>query len=656
MRKRFTIGVLLGNAHTSHPKGLIKGICNRVHSEDVKVVFFLGTQTNIFYREMLREDYDYQYNTIYDYAMLGKIDALIIAYGSLCIFREDSSLEEFLSRFGDIPYVLLEDIVPNGRGVHLIADNAGGIRLCVEHLYTKHHCRNICYLSGPKGNQDAMERLASYRDTMEEYGLTVTPEMIEYGTFSGDVEVQVERLLDNNPNLEAIVSANDEMTSGIYKVFKRRGLVAGKDVLITGFDNSDMSRYAVPPLTTVTQDGYRMGWEAIGMALDICCSREVSSRRLMGELVIRESCGCRTEQKRMERSVEKGRDSDLIDIIEDLNSFQRKIWMVPFITRDLMAETDSEKNFFAKAAQCFHSVGAKNLYIYVLKKPLAYHKGEEWRCPTELYLAASCIDGEIVSYERRERPLADYETLWQEQGEVRNSDPQEKGHVFMNFLLYEGVRQYGVLSAEIEPEAISYFFVMALLFGTTLRFLEVGQKERASRRKLKEQNEMLSVVASFDELTGINNRRGLMEELIQFHHKHRGHRAYFLIGDLDHLKQINDTYGHVEGDCAIRTVAGILKEGLDKGGILGRFGGDEFVAIFLQEDGNEKERYISKILAGCREYNENAGKPYYVDISVGVTEFVCGERTDIKEMLQQADESLYRAKKHRRKSVRKEGN
>lgn len=119
--RRYTVGVLIGNAHTSHPRGVIKGICERARGENIKVVFFLGTQTNIFYREMIREDYDYQYNTIYDYAMLGQMDVLIIAYGSLCIFREDSDLNEFLARFPEIPYVLLEDISPEKRGVHLIA-------------------------------------------------------------------------------------------------------------------------------------------------------------------------------------------------------------------------------------------------------------------------------------------------------------------------------------------------------------------------------------------------------------------------------------------------------------------------------------------------------------------------------------------------------
>ncbi len=654
MEKRYTIGVLIGNAHTSHPRGLIKGICDRVKGENLKVIFFLGTQTNIFYRDMKREDYDYQYNTIYDYAMLGQVDVLIIAYGSLCIFREDSDLSEFLAQFGNIPYVLLEDIAPDERGVHIIADNYGGMRKCVEHLIERHHYRNLCFLSGPKGNRDAMERLQAYQDVMKEKGIPVTKSMIRYGTFSENVEEQVELLLDENPQAEAIVSANDEMTVGIYKVLKKRGLEIGKDIAVTGFDNTDMSRYALPTLTTVTQDGYQMGARSIDLALQVCWSESAKSERMEGEFVARESCGCvfRIDQ---DISIEQGCELDLRNMVTDLREFQRKSWMVPFIMRDLVMETENEKHFFARAAQTFHNVGAKNLYIYVLEEPLVYHRGEEWKGPDKLYLAAQCVDSRITSYEERMRPVVIRRDMWQQRSGGKDSG-NRKEQVFMNFLLYEGIRQYGVLSVEIEPEDISYFFVIALLFGTALRFFEMGRKERIARLKLKEKNKVLNLVATYDELTGIYNRRGLFEHLFEFNRKYQGKQAYLLIGDLDHLKQINDNYGHVEGDCAIRTVAGILKEALQGVGDIGRFGGDEFVSVFLAGDGNERERFVNAISEKCEEYNRNGGKPYYVSISIGIERFTCGEDVDLVEMLSHADKYLYEAKKSRRESVVKEEN
>ena len=652
MKRRYTVGVLIGNAHTSHPKGLIKGICERVKGENIKVIFFLGTQTNNFYREMIREDYDYQYNTIYDYAMLGQVDVLIIAYGSLCIFREDSDLNEFLARFGEIPYVLLEDISPKERGVHLIADNYGGMRMCVEHLLEHHKYRKICYLSGPKGNRDAMERLNAYRNVMQEHGVLVRESMIRYGNFSEKVDEQVERLLDENPEAEAIVSANDEMTVGIYRVLKKRGLEVGKDIAVTGFDNMDMSEYAVPRLTTVTQDSFRMGERAVELALAICEGRRVKPERLESLFIPRESCGCCAAKQALAVSAARRERPDLRSMVTELREFQRKSWLVPFIMRDLMMETEDEKLFFARAAQTFHSVGARNLYIYVLKEPLIYREGEEWKCPDKLFLAAQYVDGRVTAYEKENRPEAVSGILWKEQEENRNTKTQAQ--VFMNFLLFEGIRQYGILSVEIEPEAISHFFVLALLFGTAMRFFEMGQKESLVRRKLKEKNEVLSLVASYDELTGIYNRRGLLEKIIQFNHQYQGRRAYLFLGDLDHLKQINDNYGHVEGDYAICTVAGILKEELSGKGDIGRFGGDEFLAVFLADTGNEKEEYVRAIRERCEEFNRNAGKPYYVNISLGVTEFICGEDMDMKETLKKADKLLYQAKKERRQSVKKE--
>ena len=63
MGKRLTVGVLIGNAHTSHPTGLINGICDSAKGRDVNVVFFLGTQSTAFYKQLAgkREDFDYDH-------------------------------------------------------------------------------------------------------------------------------------------------------------------------------------------------------------------------------------------------------------------------------------------------------------------------------------------------------------------------------------------------------------------------------------------------------------------------------------------------------------------------------------------------------------------------------------------------------------------
>lgn len=275
MGKKFTIGVLIGNVHTAHPKDLMRGIRAAASGLDVNVIYFLGTQSVRFNQKFALEDFDYQYNTVYDYAKLAKVDVLIIAYGSLCIFQENEDKQAFLDKFAGIPYVLLEDATDDPRGIYIMVDNYGGMQKCVEHLIIEHHLKKLVYLGGPEDNQDAIERKAAFLNVMAEHHLPVTPEMMAVGDYSEFVDNLVEQLLKDNPDAEAIVSANDEMTVACYRVCKAHGLRIGKDILITGFDDVERARYSNPPLTTVSQDAYKMGQIAVEKAVDICAGRPV---------------------------------------------------------------------------------------------------------------------------------------------------------------------------------------------------------------------------------------------------------------------------------------------------------------------------------------------------------------------------------------------
>ena len=149
MGKKFTIGVLIGNVHTAHPKDLMRGIRAAASGMDVNVIYFLGTQSVRFNQKFALEDFDYQYNTVYDYAKLAKVDVLIIAYGSLCIFQKNEDKQAFLDKFAGIPYVLLEDATDDPRGIYVMVDNFGGMQKCVEHLIIEHHLKHLVYLGGP---------------------------------------------------------------------------------------------------------------------------------------------------------------------------------------------------------------------------------------------------------------------------------------------------------------------------------------------------------------------------------------------------------------------------------------------------------------------------------------------------------------------------
>lgn len=98
-------------------------------------------------------NYNYQFDTIYNYTHFLKPDALIITYGSLSIFNNVKNKQLFLDQYADIPYLLLEDFSEDPKIPYLLADNYNGMRACIEHLVCDHKYKKIAFLSGPKNNR-----------------------------------------------------------------------------------------------------------------------------------------------------------------------------------------------------------------------------------------------------------------------------------------------------------------------------------------------------------------------------------------------------------------------------------------------------------------------------------------------------------------------
>ena len=176
--KKYNIGVLIGGVHTYFPKEHIRGISDAAKEFDANVYFFLGTQTKDFFEDMLggthKDSYDYQFNTIHDYSLIGGLDGLIINYGTLGLQLKNKSAEQFALKFNSIPTVFLTEIVHSANCHSLICDNHQGIRLIMEHLILKHHCRKILFMEGPAQNTDSKERTATYFEMMQKYKLPVT--------------------------------------------------------------------------------------------------------------------------------------------------------------------------------------------------------------------------------------------------------------------------------------------------------------------------------------------------------------------------------------------------------------------------------------------------------------------------------------------------
>jgi diguanylate cyclase (GGDEF)-like protein/PAS domain S-box-containing protein len=169
--------------------------------------------------------------------------------------------------------------------------------------------------------------------------------------------------------------------------------------------------------------------------------------------------------------------------------------------------------------------------------------------------------------------------------------------------------------------------------------------------KLKELEEELRTLSLKDELTGLYNRRGFQTLTeMQINIAHRLQRGmYVLYADLDGLKEINDTYGHSEGDRALVETAGIFKVNYRRSDIIARIGGDEFVVIPVGGSKDSVENIQARLQKGFDDFNAQSRLKYKLNISAGVVFYDPKLPCSIEELLLRADKFMYENKKGKAK-------
>jgi diguanylate cyclase (GGDEF)-like protein/PAS domain S-box-containing protein len=182
--------------------------------------------------------------------------------------------------------------------------------------------------------------------------------------------------------------------------------------------------------------------------------------------------------------------------------------------------------------------------------------------------------------------------------------------------------------------------------GEPLHFLTQIQ-DITERKRAEEALKSLSLV---DELTGLYNRRGFLA--FAEHHYNQVRRAHkrlmVFYADLDGMKQINDTYGHKEGDAALVKTANILRETFRDSDVIARIGGDEFTILATGASDDNSESICARLQENIRRFNLQDSHRYNLSLSIGVAHFSSSSAFSIEELMTQADEAMYRNKRRKK--------
>lgn len=780
MEKRLNIGLMISHLEDDFASTVCRGAIQGAKEIDANLIIFPGRYIDAVYADKKRTEYEYQYNTLFSYAFREDIDVLLILVGTIGSGMSYEKKLSFLKSMGDIPIITIASEIEGYPSVCF--DNKSGLSGCIEHLIDVHMCRRIGFVSGPKTNGDAIERLEVYKDTLKKHGIPVDENRIVYGRFSQYSQEVVNELLDRCPDLEAVVFANDAMAGGAYEVFEQRGIEVGKDILVTGFDDAPVAVNLVPTLTTVRADAAELGYGAVVECMNLKERGKLRSRLVRSSMVKRRSCGCNGGSAAIDSTSDdvfvfdhcwcrsdsqtvsaisrylfgSYKSGELLDKVKpafedyiknifrllrsdncgSITLTQEALEQIPaefedLLTPDTMKLADHDRlctvisylsrrfaaglessedkfhlenmfigmyqilmravviysnkrvddvefltwqsNSITKDMLLFDSyddlgygsvtdkltrLNVASSYIYIFPETITHSKDEEWLPPPRVLLKSyhNADKWEVVPTEEQElsiRNLFNHKYI-----------PTDRRFTMVLSAIFLNADHYGLFLCELEYEYFYYISSLSAQLCAAMKILRLIQDKENIQQELertlmqiKEKNIQLDEMSKIDVLTGTYNRRGFFTQAssIVTSPMNDGRDALIIFADLDSLKTINDTFGHEDGDFAIKNAARILHDSFRSSDVIGRIGGDEFSVLAMVENASSDEITSivrSRINESTVSFNATHTKPYVVHMSVGVYAFKCGKDVELSKILAKADDVLYEEKKKKKSILR----
>jgi len=566
---------------------------------------------------------------IYDYMDYAVIDAVIIFED---VIRNAMVVEELIHRAKTHgkPVIVMGE--RHEGCINIKYDEENGFADMVRHMIEVHHMTKLHFMAGIKGNQFSEYRLNSFKKVLQEYGLPADESRISYGDFwTGPAEEAMERLIASGDLPQAVLCANDRMAMAVCSVLQRHGLRVPEDVAVTGYDGIVEISFTAPRITSVICDAQDLAGKTVEVLQRI---HELHGRTETFlsplRLCIAETCGCYGETTQ-----------NASDYMNKMNDYIYRLQNEEIDLAQITEQILRCENVEQVAERMKHPI-LYDMCCVVEKDFVGENAGSEG-CGKEgkkeeremLLLFDSDIPEAFVPYSVPVKEIIPHLHYMLENNRV----------MVFNALHHVGVPMGYVCFFFSELNRSNYMKIpqTANALNSAIGGYRSLRQEHALTQRI---NEMYKT----DTLTGLYNRRGFVGEYRKMlETRPKGSRLSVIMADLDYLKQINDRYGHKEGDFAIHATARALEALTPEGALCTRFGGDEMLAVCIGVVSAEKVK--AEFEEYFRNFNENSGKEYNVEVSVGVYVSAEDEELGFEELVEKSDTLMY-AEKKKRKSQR----
>ncbi len=632
MNNRKTIGILLAQPEENYQNQFLQGVTEQAFAHDYDCIVFA-----VEYKDVKDNTSIIGSDNIFELVNFDLLDAVIIVPDTI---KNKPTLERLIERIkSEFNGVVVSADTKIEGFENIDTDDSDAIEKICDHLIDDHGAKIIDFMGGIPGHPHSIRRQEGYVRALKKHGIEIECKRIHDGDFwyNKGEPIADEILNSSLPFPDAVVCASDSMAISLCDAFSKRGIKTPNNILITGYDSIEEGRLHNPAITSSSLPSKITGIKCVNYILKKLEGKPIISDFDKETIIKSQSCGCEQENITYHSNNSAYTDSNYRTPFQGYSD----IMMSSLISVNDMDDMLANINWYTYMMQPFSS--------YIL-------------CLTDDWVGAGDNEDDY-----RRNGYSDKIHLRLIRRDENNGNVEDI--VFDKHELLP--RKY----FECQLPSIYFFYPLHFLdrcFGYTVmvyenktttptpdyrpwtHFVSNGLECLRRRLHIRKMYDKLKSIADLDSLTGLYNRNTFNSnvEAIAKRTKNESFNALFLMADLNYLKTINDTFGHLAGDIALRAVAKAVQSVCDENDRSYRFGGDEFMII---ADGTRGDERIKEMKEGIEhyleKYNETSKDPFIVTASVGA---VCTTITDaamIDDVIRTADEIMYADKQHKKRRL-----
>ena len=550
-------------------------------------------------------------NTIYDNAVLERERQRILQSGKPAV--------SIGKKMEGIPFI------------HL--DNTSGFFRLIEHLITQHKVTKMVFIGGPDSEQENKERIQAFTAAARKRGIPIfSSNMYLNGSWEYSYGYETAKKIFAKPREEwpqAIVCANDNLALAAMKVAKENDVKIPEQIKIVGFDDASFSASVIPSLSTVNGNSEQVTHEAFKKLLS--GDRTPNEVRIMSKPVLRQSCGCPVNitQAQIDFATQ---DTSFQFEFPEFTNHMRQLEDVFLQSQSTYALLQNMNIFFQRS----HKFEGSDFCILL---------NSEW---SSILINSKEELGEYYSFGKQVNSIVNIKNNKKSVNEIINTKdliPESMynpmgSNIYLFIPLYNHtfMHGYAVIKNNLAFLHAKQAYTFTRTFGSNIeRFRQKNMYKLLSQQYIK--------LSTTDGLSGLKNRVALERLAVPFYEQNKklNLQNILIFVDINKMKHINDNFGHLHGDLAIKTVADSISSVIPKGWMGIRYGGDEFVVIGNSRD-YHGEDFCSMIDMTLKEKTSKMKLPYNLSVSLGTLTFGPESTLTLQQAIDKVDEVMYEKK------------